>query len=67
MNCSEIKCERCGRIYCSCDSCICEYADAVIRGDYGNGEERRRQLGDHYGRIQNIVNERLGFSKRYPE
>ena len=67
MSCQEITCSKCGRVYCSCDSCLCEYADRVIRGDYGNGEERRSQLGDNYNTIQNIVNEKLGYSKRYPE
>lgn len=67
MDCKEITCSKCGRIYCSCDICPCEYADSVIAGNYGNGEERKEKLGDHYGLIQNIVNEKLGFSKRYPE
>ena len=32
-------------------------ARAVIRGDYGNGEERRRRLGDKYAVVQKRVNE----------
>lgn len=29
----------------------------VIRGNYGNGAERKEKLGDNYQAIQNIVNE----------
>ena len=32
-------------------------ARAVIRGDYGNGEERRRRLGDKYPAVQKRVNQ----------
>ena len=32
-------------------------ARAVIRGDYGNGEERRRRLGNLYGQVQARVNQ----------
>lgn len=31
----------------------------VIRGNYGNGEERKRKLGSRYREIQDMVNERL--------
>ena len=41
-------------------------ANRVIRGDYGNGEERKRRLGDDYNAVQNRVNEKLGYDKRYP-
>ena len=34
-------------------------ADAVIRGDYGNGEERKRRLGANYAAVQQRVNEKL--------
>lgn len=34
-------------------------ADAVIRGDYGNGEDRKRALGDAYKTVQKIVNKKL--------
>lgn len=47
---------------------IDEMAQKVIRGDYGNGEERRQALealGYSYERIQNRVNELLGCSFRY--
>lgn len=47
---------------------ILEMAQKVIRGDYGNGAERRKkleELGYSYERIQNKVNELLGCSFRY--
>jgi len=47
---------------------LLEMANKVIRGDYGNGQERRDQLeelGYSYERIQNKVNELLGCSFRY--
>lgn len=34
-------------------------ADAVIRGEYGNGEERKRRLGSNYVAVQARVNEKL--------
>ena len=34
-------------------------AKAVIRGDYGNGEERKRRLGGNYAAVQKRVNEML--------
>ena len=34
-------------------------ADAVIRGEYGNGNERRRRLGSNYDAVQRRVNEKL--------
>ncbi|MCW1069382.1 hypothetical protein OJ604_11290 [Streptococcus anginosus] len=36
-------------------------ADAVIRGDYGNGEERKRRLGNLYAAVQARVNAKLGY------
>ena len=42
-----------------------DLADRVIRGDFGNGEERKRRLGPAYGFVQNEVNRRLGYSKRH--
>lgn len=44
------------------------YAQAVIRGEYGNGAERRKALGDNYRKIQSKVNELLrksGSKKLY--
>lgn len=34
-------------------------ARAVIRGDYGNGDERKRRLGSYYLIVQTRVNEML--------
>ncbi len=42
-----------------------DLADRVIRGDFGNGEERKRNLGWRYGFVQNEVNRRLGYTKRH--
>ena len=45
-------------------------ATRVIRGEFGNGEERVQKLteaGWNYAKIQNIVNERLGSSVRLYE
>lgn len=36
-------------------------ADAVIRGDYGNGAERQRRLGANYAAVQAIVNRKMGW------
>ena len=35
-------------------------AQAVIRGDYGNGDDRRAALGSSYDAVQARVNEILG-------
>jgi hypothetical protein len=37
-------------------------ADAVIRGEYGNGNERRQRLGSNYEAVQRRVNEKLGLT-----
>lgn len=37
-------------------------ADAVIRGDYGVGDERRRRLGNNYAAVQARVNQKLGIT-----
>lgn len=42
-------------------------SDDIINGKYGNGEARRRNLeraGYNYEACQNMVNQRLGYSKR---
>lgn len=47
-----------------------DIAERVIRGDYGNGEERKYRLradGYDYGLVQNEVNQRLGDKKMPPE
>lgn len=36
-------------------------ATAVIRGDYGNGEARKKALGSNYAAVQAEVNRRLGY------
>ena len=41
---------------------IDELAKAVIRGEYGNGEERKQKLGNLYSEVQARVNEMLGNS-----
>ena len=41
---------------------IDELARAVIRGEYGNGEERKQKLGSLYNQVQARVNEILGNS-----
>lgn len=38
---------------------ISKLADAVLRGDYGNGDERKRRLGKDYKAVQAEVNRRL--------
>ena len=37
-------------------------AQAVIRGDYGNGPERQRRLGAQYAAVQARVNQMLGMT-----
>lgn len=37
-------------------------AQAVLRGDYGNGDERRRRLGNNYAAVQARVNQLLGIT-----
>lgn len=37
-------------------------ADAVIRGDYGNGDTRKQKLGSKYNAVMAIVNKKLGVS-----
>lgn len=47
-----------------------EIVNNVIRGDYGNGQDRFNALteaGENYYRVQNKVNELLGSSKRYTD
>ena len=39
---------------------IAELADAVLRGDYGNGPAREAALGARYAEVQAEVNRRLG-------
>ena len=44
---------------------IDDLARRVIRGDFGNGPERRNRLGNLYFLIQDRVNEMLGISRRH--
>lgn len=37
-------------------------ADAVIRGEYGNGDERKQRLGSQYNAVMAIVNARYGVT-----
>ena len=46
---------------------IDELAQAVIRGDYGNGEERKQKLGSLYEQVQARVNEMLGSTANIDE
>lgn len=39
-------------------------ADAVIRGEYGNGDERKRRLGSNYDAVQKRVNEKLSAKSK---
>lgn len=41
-------------------------ADAVMRGDYGNGDARRAALGDRYDEVQAEVNRRLSGGESAP-
>lgn len=38
---------------------ISALADAVMRGEYGNGDERKRRLGSNYAAVQAEVNRRI--------
>lgn len=37
-------------------------ADAVIRGDYGNGDQRKAKLGSNYDAVMAIVNKKLNVT-----
>ena len=53
---------------CGCDTMceVCRLADEVIKeGKHGTGQARKDSLGDDYYDVQNEINRRLGFSKRY--
>ena len=39
---------------------VAELAQAVLRGEYGNGDERKRRLGANYDAVQAEVNRLLG-------
>ena len=42
-----------------------DLANRVIRGEFGNGRDRQNRLGGLYAEVQNRVNEKLGYRKRY--
>ena len=43
-----------------------DLANRVINGEFGNGvQQRRNRLGDLFAPVQNRVNEKLGYAKRY--
>lgn len=47
-----------------------EIVDKVINGEYGNGQSRWDKLAEEgydWAKVQNMVNEKLGSSKRYTE
>jgi hypothetical protein len=65
-------CEVCGNrvaaMECGCvaECEVCRLADEVIiEGKHGTGQARRDSLGDDYNDVQNEINRRLGYSKRY--
>ena len=43
-----------------------DVANRIIRGDFGNGDKRKENLGSLYRFVQNWINEKLGYYKRYP-
>ena len=44
---------------------INDLARRTINGEFGNGAVRRQRLGGDFARVQNRVNEILGYPKRY--
>ena len=42
-------------------------AKRVIKGEFGNGKERKKKLGELYPFVQNKVNEILGCNTIYEE
>lgn len=40
-----------------------EVVDDTIRGNYGNGEERKAELGERYTEVQDMVNEQIKTGK----
>lgn len=44
---------------------IDKLAEAVMRGNYGNGVDRMNALGDSYAEVQNRVNELMGVQKAH--
>jgi hypothetical protein len=42
-------------------------ADRTIKGEFGNGEDRKEELGELFPFVQNKVNEILGCNTVYEE
>ena len=42
-----------------------DLARRTLRGEFGNGQARRNNLGNDYAAVQNRVNEILGIAKRH--
>lgn len=40
-----------------------QLADKVLNGEFGNGEDRKKALGNRYQAVQDIVNKKLGINK----
>ena len=47
--------------------CIEILADRTIKGEFGNGEDRKEELGELFPFVQNKVNEILGCNTVYEE
>ncbi|MBM7824673.1 hypothetical protein JOD55_000500 [Arcanobacterium pluranimalium] len=45
---------------------ICRVFSRTDRGEYGNGDERKRRLGANYAAVQARVNQKLGATPRTP-
>ena len=67
-----VYCSTCGNrveiMDCGCQvMCeVCRLADEVIKeGKHGTGQHRKDSLGDNYNEVQNEINRRLGYKKRY--
>ncbi len=64
-------CDVCGNrvevMDCGCETTcnVCRLADEVNKGMHGDGEERKESLGDDYNEVQNEINRRYGYNKRY--
>ena len=51
---------------CTTECGVCKLADEVIiEGKHGKGRARKDSFGDDYDDVQNEINRRLGFKKRY--
>lgn len=46
---------------------ISQLADATLRGEFGNGDARVRNLGANYPAVQNEINRRMGVTNQAPK